>query len=93
MLKPAFPVFWDRPAGAPVDKDIATARMQGFETLVLSHKGLTKGKVAAIHDAGLEAGAWTVNDPAVMSDLLALGVDRIYTDNPAALLKLKTPKQ
>ena len=88
-LEPGIPVFWDRPGNAPIEKDIATARKHGFETLVLNHTGVTKEKVDALHAAGLEAGAWTVNDPAVMANLLALGVDRIYTDDPAILLAVK----
>lgn len=36
--------------------------------------------VAAFHDAGVEVHVWTVNDPAAMRRLVALGVDGIVTD-------------
>lgn len=36
--------------------------------------------VAAFHDAGVEVHVWTVNEPAAMRRLVALGVDGIVTD-------------
>jgi glycerophosphoryl diester phosphodiesterase len=42
-------------------------------------------KIAQIHEAGLQAGAWTVNDETTMVRLLNMGIDRIYTDDPACL--------
>ena len=39
--------------------------------------------------AGLQVGAWTVNDRARMRELLAWGIDRLYTDDPGALLELR----
>ncbi len=50
--------------------------------------GVTPEKVKKIHDAGLEAGAWTVNDRAAMIALLDMGIDRLYTDQPRQLLAL-----
>ena len=86
----AVPVFWDRNADADIDKDIRTAREEGFEALVVNVKGLTKDKVDKIRAAGLEAGVWTVNSEAELKAFLALGVTRIYTDYPARLLRLKS---
>lgn len=88
-LSRAVPVFWDRDAKADIAKDIRTAREEGFESLVVHYKGLTKEKVDKIHQAGLEAGVWTVNDEAALKAFLAMGVDRFYTDYPARLLRLK----
>ncbi len=88
-LEPGIPVFWDRPANSDLDEDIRIAREKGFEALVVNSKGLTAGKIQKIKDAGFAAGAWTVNDPVEMKKLLAAGIDRIYTDEPAALIFLR----
>jgi len=84
----SIPVFWDRPGNSDIDNDLRVAREEGFESLVLHHEGVTKEKVDRIHQAGFEAGAWTVNDVETMKVLLAMGVDRIYTDNPRCCLQL-----
>jgi glycerophosphoryl diester phosphodiesterase len=47
------------------------------------HRGIrivTPRLIGAAHDAGVEVHVWTVNEPAVMRALLALGVDGIVTD-------------
>ena len=88
----SIPVFWDRPANANIDEDLRVAQKEGFESIVINHKGVTKGKVDKIHKAGLEVGAWTVNDTNRMKSLLSMGVDRIYTDNPKHLLQLLKKK-
>jgi glycerophosphoryl diester phosphodiesterase len=85
QLAPQIPVFWDRPADADLDEDIPIAQEKGFEALVVNHQGLTADKVQKIKAAGLESGAWTVNDQETMQKLLAYGVDRIYTDFPRLL--------
>ena len=83
------PVFWDRPANSNMDEDLKIALKEGFQSIVINQNGITKNKVDKIHKTGLEAGAWTVNDPAIMKSLLEIGVDRIYTDRPEQLLNLK----
>lgn len=87
-LAPEIAVFWDRGPQTDLAADIRTARQHGFEALVLRHDGITAEKVRQIRQAGLEAGAWTVNDPKEMERLLALGVERIYTDRPQTLLEI-----
>lgn len=84
-LEPGIPVFWDRFA-SNVDEDVAIARAHGFESVVMFWKDVTAEKVAKLKAAGLKVGAWTVNDPAEMERLLDMGVTRIYTDAPDALL-------
>jgi glycerophosphoryl diester phosphodiesterase len=84
----SIPVFWDRPADTNIDEDLKVAQMEGFESLVIYHYGITMEKVDKIHEAGLEVGAHTVNEPARIKLLLGLGVDRFYTDDPRRLMEL-----
>ena len=92
-LAPDLPVFWDRGADTDIDVDIRTAKQHGFEALVLHHSGVTAEKVQKVKSAGLEFGAWTVNDPATMEDLLDRGVQRLYTDQPRMLLATKLKRR
>lgn len=87
-LAPRIPVFFDRHA-SDVDDDIRIAKKHGFEALVLHHSTVTAEKARKIRAAGIEVGAWTVNDPAAMKRLLEMGVQRLYTDFPRRLLALK----
>lgn len=90
QLAPDVPVFWDRGADTDISQDIRTARLHGFEALVLHYSGVTAEKVQQVKAAGLEIGAWTVNGRATMTRLLELGVERLYTDQPRTLLALKS---
>ena len=87
-LDPTIRVFWDR-GPSDIEEDIRIAQTHGFESLVLHHSIVTPEKIEKIHAAGIEAGAWTVNDEAAMRRLLEMGVDRLYTDFPKRLLRLK----
>lgn len=88
-LAPEIPVFWDRGPHTNIDEDLTVAQRHGFEALVIHHSGITEEKVAKVRQARLEIGAWTVNQPARMIELLDLGVQRIYTDDPRALLSVR----
>ena len=88
-LAPEVPVFWDRGPDTNLDDDVRVATEAGFEAIVMHHTGVTAAKVKRIHAQGLEAGAWTVNDPGDMESLLRLGIDRMYTDVPRRLLGIK----
>ena len=88
QLAPDIPVFWDR-SQSDINEDIRIAKHRGFESLVLHHSVVDREKIKKIHQAGLEAGAWTVNDEAAMKKLLDLRIDRIYTDFPEKLLALQ----
>ncbi len=46
---------------------------------------VTRDMVRRAHRAGIRVVPWTVNDPAVMRDLIALGVDGLITDYPDRL--------
>ena len=84
----SIPVFWDRPGDTNIVEDLKIAEIEGFESIVIYHFGITKEKVDKIHEAGLEVGAHTVNEPARIKILLDLGVDRFYTDDPRRLKQL-----
>lgn len=88
-LAPQIPVFWDRLPATDVDDDIRVAREKGFESIVIYYKGITAEKVGKIKAAGISAGAWTVDDRATMESLLQMGIDRIYTNDPALLITVK----
>lgn len=95
-LDDQIPVFWDRAANTDLTTDLRIARERKFQALVLHYSGVTAARIQAIHDAGLESGAWTVNDPQEMLRLRTLNVQRLYTDDPVQLLRLiekSTPAQ
>ena len=83
----AVPLFWDRGNEIDLRADIRRALEEGIETMVLYQPAVTSRALNQIHESGLLAGAWTVNDPEIMKQFLAWGIDRIYTDDPALLLK------
>ena len=80
-LAPGVLVFWDRPQ-SDIDEDCRIAKQHGFEALVLHHSIVTKQNIEQIQKAGIEVGAWTVNDEATMTQMLKMGIDRVYTDDP-----------
>ena len=92
-LAPEIHVFWDRFKNSPLEADIHTATALGFESMVPHVAALTPAVVASIKAAGIEAGAWTINDEKTMKHVLRMGVDRIYTDYPDRLLALKKSRQ
>jgi glycerophosphoryl diester phosphodiesterase len=87
-LAPEIVVFWDRNR-TNITQDLKIAQQHGFEGFVLERALVTPERVREIQAAGLEAGAWTVNDEAQMKRFLAYGIDRIYTDHPRRLLEIK----
>jgi glycerophosphoryl diester phosphodiesterase len=50
------------------------------------HTLVDAASVARWHRAGLVVNVWTVNDPAELRRLAALGVDGVFTDDPGAAL-------
>jgi hypothetical protein len=53
--------------------------------LVINEKGITAEKIQKVKAAGLQIGAWTVNDTETMKHLIRLGVQHIYTNEPQKL--------
>lgn len=91
-LAPRIPVFWDRHL-SQIDDDLRVAREHGFEAMVLHESTATAENIGKIRAAGIEAGAWTVDDPAAMGRLLDLDVQRLYTDFPRRLLAVKAGRR
>jgi glycerophosphoryl diester phosphodiesterase len=87
-LTPQIPVFWDRGPNTDISKDILIAKEKGFETLVINYKGITAEKVRLVKNAGLKVGSWTVSDKETLQQMVMLQLDRIYTDDPALLIRL-----
>ncbi|MEE9414014.1 MAG: glycerophosphodiester phosphodiesterase [Acidimicrobiales bacterium] len=72
----------------PTDELIRVA-LDGGHSALNSHDPLVDAAfVEAVHDAGLAVNVWTVDDPARITELVAMGVDGIVTNNPAATRKL-----
>jgi hypothetical protein len=92
QLAPTIPVFWDRGADTDLEEDLHLAHKHGFESLVFHHAGITDAKIKRVQQAGLEVGAWTVNDPTMMKRFLAMGIDRLYTDDPLQALAFQTTR-
>lgn len=70
----------------PIDLEDVAAR--GASIWSPNRQVLDRDSLERAHDAGLEVIPWTVNDPAEMADLIALGVDGLITDRPDLLLDL-----
>jgi glycerophosphoryl diester phosphodiesterase len=52
------------------------------------YRDATPENVAHARTLGLQVGAWTVNDPSDMKNLIALGLDAICTDRPDLLANM-----
>ncbi len=60
---------------------------------MLHHSAVTTEKAQKVKAAGLEVGAWTVNDRPTMETLLGMGIQRLYTDHPSMLLALTSERR
>ena len=65
---------------------VAVVRGAKADILSPHHEWITAEGVKALHRAGLRVVPWTANTPAAWDRLIALGVDGIITDDPAALI-------
>jgi glycerophosphoryl diester phosphodiesterase len=64
---------------------VAAVKAIGADILSPNHEWITKEDVDALHRAGIRVVPWTANDEATWARLIAIGVDGIITDDPAAL--------
>lgn len=70
------------------DYDKATAR--GLDALNIQALGASAASIAVIHNKGLDANVWTVNDENMLRNMIDFGVDMVITDEPDLLAKVKT---
>ncbi len=67
--------------------NVAPMRLAGARDLWQHRDMIDVDLVSAVHKVGGRVVAWTVNEPADMTRLAALGIDAICTDVPAAALQ------
>jgi glycerophosphoryl diester phosphodiesterase len=65
--------------------DMEKAKAMGSHMVLPSHAGLTKTQVESAHKMGLQVVSWTVNEPADIARMKAIGVDGIISDYPDRL--------
>lgn len=82
---PGAPVFYLTGNVSP--KDLKTLGMAGLD---YHYSVIQKNPewIEECKELGLKSNVWTVNDPAIMKEMIGLGVDFITTDKPAELKKL-----
>ena len=80
-------IFYDTCSVVQLEEAIDISAGLGFFSIVSAYPTLTPEYIKAINAAGLEAGAWNVNDPEGIAKFLAMGAYRIYSDMPAEVLR------
>jgi glycerophosphoryl diester phosphodiesterase len=65
---------------------VSIAREAGSRIVGPYHRMVTRGRVEAAHEAGIQVVPWTANRPRDWVRLIEAGVDGIITDDPAALV-------
>lgn len=68
---------------------IETARKLGVDAIHPHPRIVTDETVRAAHDAGLSVNVWTANRLATIRQLLAWGVDGVFTDFPERVVTLR----
>jgi glycerophosphoryl diester phosphodiesterase len=84
-------VFWDT-YDKDIVRDVRLAKANCFECVVMHESCADENSVRKLHEAGIAAGAWTVNSPETMKRFFAMGIDRIYTDHPDLCLQIRKNK-
>ena len=69
-------------AGTTLSAELAALRVAGVRYLGLEHTVVDAAAVAEARAAGIEIGAWTVNDPAEMRRIIGTGAAILITDRP-----------
>ena len=72
--------------------DIAEFAQNGADIWSPNYNMLTAELVKTAHQNNMQVIPWTVNEPAAMLDLIAMGVDGIISDRPDILLDLQIEK-
>ena len=65
---------------------VATAIANGFPWVHLSFRAASLDTVAAAHAAGVRVMVWTMDQPSWLAHYARLGVDKVCTNRPAAML-------
>ena len=82
-------IFYDTGSVPQLEEAIDISAGLGFFAIVAAYHTLTPEYIKAIRAAGLEPGAWNVNDPDGIAKYLAMGAYRLYSDMPAEVLRRK----
>ena len=84
---PDTPAYWLHYslAGGYKAKHISMGKEAGLDGLNFRFKGINEAFVRAVHEAGMEMYAWTVDDPEEARRLISTGIDGITTNRPAWL--------
>lgn len=69
---------------------IDTAIENGCEQINISHEICTQSLIEDIQQAGLKIGVFTVNELVQIEELISLGIDEIFTDNPTLPITAKS---
>lgn len=64
---------------------VSAAQAAGADCVRPSWEDWNEALVAAVHEAGLVAGTWTVDEEEVMARMLDMGLDSITTNYPDRL--------
>jgi glycerophosphoryl diester phosphodiesterase len=76
-------------SGKPAtDEAIRAAAATGADVIVWDHRKLGSEQIALIHQLGKKAWAYTIDEPARASALVAAGLDGVITNQPAEMLKV-----
>ncbi len=65
---------------------LSAARQHRIPWVHAEHASITEAWVAEAHDSGIDVNAWTVDDPAALPKWRAMGLDKLCTNRPAAML-------
>lgn len=79
-LEPRIPTGLLVGARRPVADPVAAVRRRGAEYFAPNFQLVTAELVSSLHAAGIPLAVWTVNDPAEMRRLIALGLGRLAGD-------------
>jgi glycerophosphoryl diester phosphodiesterase len=80
--EPSVPTGWLTLSGYDQLDALATVVERGHAALLPRHESIDAALVEAAHGHGVQVMAWTVDDPARVKELAALGVDAVITNAP-----------
>jgi len=81
------------PSPSAVSRALSEARSAGVGFMGLAYALVTPEAVAEARKAGVELGAWTVNEPDVMRMLIDQGIGVLITDRPDLAKNLLTQRR